>query len=85
MFSFKLFDILFLSYRVHRQTDTQTDNWTPAQTDKTYRHTDRLTDGHEYSIFVVDKPNYNYRKKQVRAFFVCAKTGVSPLPYPHCF
>ena len=35
----------FLSYRVHRQTDTHT-----------LRHTDRHTDGDEYSIVAVDKP-----------------------------
>ena len=65
MFSFKLIDILFLSYRVHRQTDRHTDRQLDTCTDRqTARHTDRLTDGHEYSIFVVDKPNYNYRKNK---------------------
>ena len=39
----------FLSYRVHRQTDTQTDRQTPRQT---HRH----TDNDEYSIVAVDKP-----------------------------
>ena len=47
----------FLSYRVHRQTDTQT----PRQTDgKTPRHQDAQTDtqthADAYSIVAVDKP-----------------------------
>ena len=39
--SFKWIEPLFLSYRVHRQTHSKTH---------------RRTDGHEYSIVAVDKP-----------------------------
>ena len=49
--SFKLIEPLFFSYRVHRHTHTQTER----QTDR-HKRRDRHTDGHEYSIVAVDKP-----------------------------